>query len=110
MQTMKKLTGDADSMNRYTHSEDLTDATSEPVFLPNTGRDLLVAVLPGQIAGNKSRVEFTVSDPKKVEANTAAWFPWAAGDATTNTFAALSGNLTAVRMVSTGISSWELVV
>lgn len=89
---------------RYHFAGAATDATSEALYLPSEARGVVVGVTPGTSA----RVEVTISTIAEVEAATATWYPWASGDVTEATIDYLSFNVTALRLVSTGTSNWEV--
>ncbi|TFH84814.1 hypothetical protein EQG41_20435 [Billgrantia azerbaijanica] len=89
---------------RWFHAETVTDATSDPLVLPSLGRDIAVAVAPGTSA----RVEYTLSGYDAIEAGTAAWHAWPAGDVTEAATDVVAGAVSALRLVSTGASEWEV--
>jgi len=91
---------------RWFHSETVTDATSEPLILPSLGRDVAVAVSPGTSA----RVEYTLSSYAEIEADTATWHAWPLGDVAEDALDAADGGISALRLVSTGASNWEVTV
>src|SRR5690554_1747154 len=90
---------------RWFHSETVTDATSDPLVLPSLERDnVAVAVTPGTSA----RVEYSLSSYADIEADTATWHAWDDGDVTSATTSAIDARVTALRLVSTGASDWEV--
>lgn len=86
----------------YHYAETVTDATSAPLYLPNEARGVAAGVIPGTSA----RVEVSISTLAEIEANTADWFPWAAGDVAEATIDYVAFNVTAMRLVSVGTSRW----
>lgn len=105
-QEMRSETLPARTDVRWFHSETVTDATSDPLIIPSIGRDASVVVTPGTSA----RVEFTLSGYDAIEGGTATWLPWPAGDVTNSASDSASGSVTALRLVSTGESEWEVAV
>lgn len=91
---------------RYFHSATVTDATSEPLIIPSAGREVAVAVSPGTDA----TVQFTLSDYESIEDGSAVWDDWPSGAVTTATTDGLQGSVSAIRLVSTGASSWRVTV
>lgn len=106
MQSMKRFAGQGGTKTRFLHTETVVDGTGVPVLMENTGTAALMAVAPGTSA----RVEFSLSDPASVAAGTASWHNWPSGDVTTVTTDSVTSNVTALRLVSVGSSSWEVVV
>lgn len=91
---------------RWFHSATVTDATSTPLIVPAVDRPVAVTVTPGTSAC----VEYTLSDYATVDAGTATWLPWAAGDVTEPTGDSAVGAITALRLVSAGASTWEVTL
>lgn len=91
---------------RWFHSETVTDANSDPVIVPSIGRDAAIAVTPG----TNAKVQYTLSDYDAIEADTAVWYDWDAGVITDPTADAVAGSVSALRLVSTGASSWQVSV
>lgn len=91
---------------RYFHTETVTDATSEPLVLPSVGREAAVAVVPGTDA----LVQYSLSSYADIETDTAIWVDWPAGTITAKTGDTVEGSVTALRLVSTGVSTWEVTV
>jgi len=90
---------------RWFHSETVTDATSEPLVLPALDRDSAgVAVTPGTSA----RVEYSLSSYADIEGDTATWHEWPHGDIADALSDAVDARVTALRLVSTGVSGWEV--
>lgn len=90
---------------RWFHSETVTDAPSDPLILPSLERDsVAVSVTPGTSA----RVESTSSSYADIEAGSAVWDAWDNGDVTTGTTGVVSSRVSALRLVSTGASSWRV--
>jgi hypothetical protein len=89
---------------RWFHSATVTNATSDPLVLPSIGREVAVAVSPG----TNALVEFTLSSYADIEADTAAWYSWPSGTITADTTDSVSGAVSALRLTSTGASSWEV--
>jgi len=91
---------------RWFHTETVTDGAGAPLIIPAVGRDAAVAVTPGTSA----RVEYSLSSYSAIEDNTATWHPWPAGDVTAASADAVLGGITALRLVSTGTSAWEVAL
>lgn len=91
---------------RWFHSETVTDATSAPLIVPAVDRPVAVTVTPGASA----RVEYTLSDYAAVDAGTATWLPWSAGDVSEPTGDSAVGAITALRLASAGASTWEVTL
>ncbi len=91
---------------RWFHSETVTDATSDPLILPSLGRDVAVAVTPGTAA----TVQYSLSSYSDVINDTATWHDWPAGEVAETTVDGIAGAASALRLVSTGGSSWEVAV
>lgn len=91
---------------RWFHAETVTDATSEPLILPSVGRDAAVAVTPGTDA----TVQYTLSSYDDIEADTATWYDWPGGAVAEATVDVITGAASALRLVSTGASSWEVTL
>lgn len=89
---------------RAFHGSTVIDTTGDAVFLPSRGGEVAVAVTPGTSA----RVEYTLSPFEAVESGSANWLPWPAGDVTEPASDAVIDSVTALRLVSTGESSWEV--
>lgn len=95
---------DASKTQRYRHTQTVTDATSEPLSVPAMDRETLIVVNPGTTA----KVQYTLSSAEAIEADTAIWIDWPAGEVTEQTTDAISGAITALRLVSVGASTWEV--
>lgn len=91
---------------RWFHSEMVTDTISDPLILSAVGRDAAVVVSPGTSA----RVEYTLSSYADLEGGSAIWLPWGEGDVTTLTGSVVVGAVSALRLVSTGASTWQVAV
>jgi|SRR5690554_6892847 len=90
---------------RWFHSETVTDATSDPLVLPSLERDnVAVSVTPGTLA----RIEYSLSSYADIEADTATWHAWPHGDIADALSDAVDARVTALRLVSTGASDWEV--
>ena len=89
---------------RRQHTETVTDDTSDPLLIPVDAETVAVAVTPGTSA----RVEYSLSSYANIEADTAAWHAWDDGDVTSATTSAIDARVTALRLVSTGASNWEV--
>jgi hypothetical protein len=89
---------------RWFHAETVTDATSDPLVLPSLGREVAVAVTPGTDA----KVQYTLSGYDAIEADTATWHDWPKGIVTEAATDAVLGGVSALRLVSTGVSDWEV--
>lgn len=91
---------------RYFHTATVTDTTSDALIVPSVGRDASVSVTPGTDA----KVQYTLSSYDDIEADTATWHDWPAGAATEKTADSITGAASALRLVSTGASTWEITV
>jgi len=91
---------------RWFHSETVTDETSDPLILPSLGRDVAVAVTPGTAA----TVQYSLSSYSDVINGTATWHDWPAGEVAGISVDGIAGAASALRLVSTGASSWEVSV
>ncbi|WP_136247935.1 hypothetical protein [Halomonas borealis] len=91
---------------RWFHSETVTDATSDPLILPSLGRDAAVSVTPGTGA----TVQYTLSSYADVINVTATWHDWPAGSVTEATVDGIAGSASALRLLSTGASEWEVAL
>lgn len=89
---------------RWFHSETVTDATSDPLILPSLGRDVAVAVTPGTAA----TVQYTLSSYADIVTGSAVWHDWPAGEVAEATADVVLGATSALRLVSTGASDWEV--
>jgi hypothetical protein len=105
MDTMKYIAGKKADLSRYRYDGVVINATSAPVLVENTGRDVLIAVMPGTSAN----VQYTLSSNDKIEAATALWFSWPSDVVTVNTQDAVVSGITGLRLVSVGTSTWEVV-
>lgn len=92
--------------HRWFHSQAINTGTSDPLIIPSVGRDAVVTVRPGISA----RVQFSASSYSKINDDTANWYDWPAGDVTVPTSDAVIGGITAIRLVSVGVSSWEVAL
>lgn len=90
------------------YSETVTDATSDAVVIPTGVRQVAVGVEPGVEPGTDALVQYSLSDYDAIEADTAAWFDWSEGTATSDAAATIPESATAVRMTSTGASTWYI--
>ncbi|MBE0403067.1 hypothetical protein [Halomonas citrativorans] len=93
---------------RWFHTETVTDGTGAPLIIPAVGRDAAVAVMPGVAAS--AQVEFTISRYDEVRLGNAIWHAWPAGAAEEASADVVSGAVTALRLVSTGESRWEVAL
>lgn len=80
--------------------------TSAPLYIPNTGLDAGVYVDPQTTA----HVEYTLSSQAKIEANTATWVVWPLGNVSQPTDDAVSTTVTALRLVSTDSTYWQVTL
>ena len=102
---MRKIYSSSDRGEmRYQHTETVTDATSAPLGMPDNDNDVAVVVSPGTSA----RVEFTVSPSASIDGGTAIWVPWDSGNVTALSSLGFDSRLTALRLVSVGVSTWEV--
>jgi hypothetical protein len=82
-------------------------ATSDPVLIPAGARRVTVGV---SSVGTGARIETTLDTLALIEAGTAQWMAWAAGDVSANTSDGLESAVTAVRAVAiTGVATWHIV-
>lgn len=103
MNTMKIAVNNPGRIS-YRHSETVTDATSEPLSIEVNDKPAIVVVVPGTDA----KVQYTLSFPADVDAGNAVWIDWPAGTVTVQTVDSIEGAVTALRLVSTGASKWEV--
>lgn len=89
---------------RWFHDETVTDATSEPLFIPGGGHDVAVAVVPGTSA----LIEYTLSGYAAINAGTAVWHEWPAGTVSATTTDVITGSVSALRCVSVGATVWQV--
>ena len=89
---------------RWFHSETVTDATSDPLILPSLGRDVAVAVTPGTSA----TVQYSLSSYADIVTGSAVWHDWPAGAVAEATVDGIAGSASALRLISTGASTWEV--
>lgn len=89
---------------RWFHAETVTDATSDPLIIPSVGRDVAVAVTPGTGA----TVQYSLSNYADVETGAATWHDWPKGEVDAPATDAVMSVVTALRLVSTGESHWEV--
>ena len=89
---------------RRQHTETVTDDTSDPMLIPVDAKTVAVAVTPGTSA----RVEYSLSSYADIEADTAKWHAWPHGDIADALSDAVDSRVTALRLVSTGASTWEV--
>ena len=106
MKDMKPATGFDAEDRRYFHKQSVTDTTSEPLRIPSVGRDAAVNVVPGTDAV----VEYSVSSYVDIENGTATWTEWPVGTVTAASNDTVSGSISALRLVLTGTSTWEVSV
>ncbi|NIC05264.1 hypothetical protein [Billgrantia bachuensis] len=100
----ESLVGRADV--RWFHTETVTDATSDPLIIPSVGRDVAVAVTPGTAAS----LQYTLSNYAAIEEGSATWHDWPAGEVVETNVDSIAGTVSALRLVSTGASTWEVTV
>lgn len=91
---------------RWFHTETVADATSNPLMVPAVDRPVAIVVTPGASA----RVEYTLSGYAAVIDGAGTWLPWPAGDVSDPTGDSAVGAVTALRLVSTGASTWEVTL
>lgn len=106
MDEMKLLTprGPEGSDRRYHFHGEVTDATSDAVRLPGVGGDATVTVSPG----TNATVQFTAASPKEIEDGTAVWIDWPSGEVTAPASDSITTAVGALRLISTGASTWEI--
>ena len=93
---------------RFYFTESVTDVTSDPVRLPITPSLVLVHVTPN--SGASALVQFTLSTNEAIESDSAQWIDWPLGAVTEETLDAAEGAITALRLVSTGTTTWEISI
>lgn len=86
------------------YTETVTDDTSGAVLVPVDADYVAVVVDPGTDA----LVQFTTGSYAAIEADTAIWVDWDEGTVTEKASSEVSGSVTALRLVSTGASTWEI--
>jgi len=96
--------GYANTTIRFIYKETVTDSTSDALMIPKEDIDAVVAVSPGTSA----TVQYTISSFNNVEDGTAIWIDWTDGEVTEITASTITGNITALRLISTGASTWEV--
>ncbi len=106
LQEMRSETLPSRTDVRWFHNETVTDATSEPLIIPSLGREVAVAVTPGTDA----LVQYSLSSYADIEGDTATWHDWDEGAVTEAASSLIDGSVTALRMISTGASDWEVTV
>jgi len=89
---------------RYFHDATVTDTTSSPLRIPAVGRDAAVSVTPGTDA----KIQFTLSSYDEIETDNAVWEDWPSGVVTSATYDVITGAAAALRIVSTGASTWRV--
>jgi len=102
----------------YRHRATVPSGQSEVVGLPvlretdmSIRRMHTVQVWAQPTSGGSALVEATISDPSAVDAGTAVWEPWPAGDANAYASATMRPLPTAMRCTATGGDvEWEVVV
>jgi hypothetical protein len=65
-----------------------------------------VSVMPGTSA----TVQHTTSSYAEIESDTAIWHDWDAGEVSVDTSTDVKTCITALRLVSTGATDWEVTV
>jgi len=94
------ITTSQSSGNRYVTIDLAAPGTSEPwQFQENQLSYVSVGVYPATAA--TGRIEFTISSPEKIAADTAVWLPWGKGDVTVNSMDVIPAKVSAIRLVST---------
>lgn len=104
LQEMRSETLPSRTDVRWFHSATVTDATSEPLIVPSLGREAAVAVTPGTDA----LVQYSLSSYADLEADAGVWHDWPSGTVTAKTSDTITGGVSALRLVSTGASTWEV--
>lgn len=99
-------TEDNKASDDWPHVATVTDTTSAPLYIPNTGVDAGVYVEPTQMA----HVEYTFSSKAQVQGGTAEWLAWPLGNVNQPTDDAVSTTITALRLVSTGETTWTVTL
>jgi hypothetical protein len=88
----------------YRHTETVTDGTSDPLSIEINDKPAIVVVQPGTSA----KVQYSISHPDAIDSEAGIWVDWPEGDVTVLTAASIEGAVTALRLVSTGASTWEV--
>ena len=106
MSTMKSGLGYG--TNRpVSHYRGTDSGTSEALYIPGHGNDVLVMVNPEE--GATATVEYTISSPEYILRDDAIWKAWDSGDVAEATSGALTAGITAVRVVATGGAvTWQV--
>lgn len=103
---MQKIAGFLENKSKYFHKETLTDGTSVPVKIPNVGRPVGVSVSPGTGA----TIQYTFSNYVDIQEGNAIWFDWPKGEVAEPENDTAESVVTALRLISTGTSVWEISV
>jgi len=106
MDEMKPITRIEADDKRHFHQATVTDTTSIPLRIPAIGRDAAVSVTPG----TNAKVQFTLSSYDEIETDNAVWEDWPSGVVTSATYDLITGAAAALRIVSTGASTWRVSV
>lgn len=104
MSTMRLQYGSNTNRHSYVFKQVVVDETSDPLLLENTGSNTLVSVVPG----TNAKVEYSISSIDDISSGRATWHEWPSGDVTETTVDSLAPGATALRLVSTGESMWEV--
>jgi hypothetical protein len=96
--------GYANTKIRFIYKETITDSTSDALMIPKENIDAVVSVSPGTSA----TVQFTISSFDNVKNGNAIWIDWDNGEITEVTASTITGNITALRLISVGESTWEV--
>jgi len=96
--------GYANTTIRYIFKETVTDTTSDALLIPKQDIDAIVSVYPESSA----KVQYTISSFSNVKDGAAIWIDWPNGEVTKPTAGTITGNITALRLISTGVSTWEV--
>lgn len=92
--------------SRYYHKEVVEDSTSLPLRLPINERNTIVTV---DTTGS-ALVQYTVSADEDIINDQAMWHDWPEGAVTGKFVDAAHGSITGLRLVSTGVTTWEVSV
>ena len=86
------------------HAGSVTDATSDALVVPVDADTVTIGVTPG----TNATVQVTASSYAEIEADTAVWYDWSAGTVSAATLASIEASIVALRMTSTGTSTWQV--
>lgn len=91
---------------RYYFKETVPAGTTLPVRIPQTDNPTIVHVVPQASA----TVQYTLSKDRDIEKGQALWLDWPKGDVAADTIDSAIGAITALRLVSSGTTFWEISI